>query len=312
MHKSIIQTLFFSTQVMSLLLMLFSTALIADVKKADFTATAKPNDIELFLQAVKHSKQSQWLLAEPIYRELIKRNQEWPEPANNLAILLLKTNRLDEAKALLEAAVVSSPSYQVAQQNRTQLYNYLATQAYAKALGKQPHTNLPQLQLIDEINQPVKVIEIEVEKIVIQKEFVEVPVVQNEPTDMKIQNQSNLNENTSNRIKQQLIAWSEAWSQGDFDFYIQIYSKAFQPSDARKSYQQWKDIRYAKLKFTKDVSVKLEQLRVFIEPSANYALVEFVQNYHSKTYNDKVLKQVYMERQDNNWLILSERIIKIY
>lgn len=303
MHKPTIQNLLSMTQIVYLLLMLFSTALIADVKKVDFETVAQPNDIELFLQAVAYSKRAQWLLAEPIYRQLIKRNQEWPEPANNLAILLLKTNRIDEAKALLEIAVVSSPSYQVAQQNRTQLYNYLATKAYDKALGGQQHIEIPQLQLIDKINQPVKVIEVEVEKIVIQKKYVEVSSVPNE---------SNQHADISNNIKQRLIAWSKAWSQGDFKVYIQTYSKAFQPSDARKSYQQWKDIRHAKLKFTKNVNVNLEKIRVFIEPSTDYALVEFIQNFYSKTYNDKVLKQVYMKRRENSWLILSERVIKVY
>jgi len=301
-----------------------------DIEAIDKEIKAKAiNDVELFDQAIQFSRQEKWAQAEPIYRKLIERNNEWPEPANNLAILLLKTNRMEEAKTMLEQAVVSSPNYRIAQNNRSQLYNFLATQAYDKALGAKVSIAVPELELIETIYQPVKVIEIEVEKIIIKKEIVEVaaaPDVVSEiipetapqiipkttPSlnpDGEAQSQIQL---TQERIKQQLIAWSRAWSQGDFEYYIQIYSENFQPSDASQSYLDWKNIRRAKLKFTEGINVDIENIRVFAEPLGKYALVEFIQNYQSSTYRDRVLKQMYMRRQQGSWLILSERTIKTY
>ena len=84
------------------------------------------------------------------------------------------------------------------------------------------------------------------------------------------------------------------------------------PSDARKSYAEWKNIRRARLKFTKGVNIQIEKLRVFVEANGEYVLVEFIQNYRSDSYSDRVLKQIYMHKQQNNWLILSERTIKKY
>ncbi len=292
-----------------LLLSLFSTVIVADVNEIQRIA----NDKLLFTKAVAFSSQQQWSQAEPIYRDLLKRNEQWPELGNNLAILLLKTNRLDEAKKVFEQAVSSSPGYRVTQKNRSQLYSYLATQAYDKALGSKRYIAIPELELIQTIHQPVKVIEKIVEKSV-EKVVIKTVSVEKKQPDVQLEAESFAVEqkNIHRDIKQQLLDWSQAWSRGDFEPYIQSYSEAFLPSDARKSYVEWKNIRRARLKFTKGVKVDIGQLRVFVESGGEYALVEFMQNYRSSTYNDRVLKQMYMHYQQDNWLILSERTIKKY
>lgn len=291
-----------------LLLTLFSTVVMADI---DDLQTLN-DDKELFSKAVLLSTQKQWVEAEPIYRDLLKRNQYWPEPGNNLAILLLNTGRTDEAIAVLEQAVMSSPGYKIAQKNRSELYNYLATQAYDKALGSDQRSIMPELELIQTIFQPVKIIEKEiekeVEKIVIKEVFVEKPQLVEPQQESEISSQKGI----SSHIKQQLLGWSRAWAKGDFDYYIKSYSTDFIPSDARKSYAEWKNIRRARLRFTKGVSVEIEQLRVFVEDEGKHVLVEFIQNYNSASYSDTVLKQMYMQNQQDNWLILSERTIKKY
>jgi len=291
-----------------LLLALFSTVVDADVDELQIIN----DDKELFSKAVQLSAQKQWAQAEPIYRDLLKRNKHWPEPGNNLAIVLLKTGRTDEAIDVLEQAVISSPGYRITQKNRSELYGYLATQAYDKALGSNQQSVMPELELIKTIYQPVKIVEREVEKevekIVIKEVLIERPasVVSKPIAPDSIQH------DISNHIEQRLLGWSRAWSDGDFEHYIKSYSIDFKPSDARKSYAEWKNIRRGRLKFTKGVNVEIEQLRVFVEEQGSYALVEFIQNYRSTSYSDKVLKQMYMHNQQDNWLILSERTIKKY
>jgi len=291
-----------------LLLALFSTVLIADTDDLQIIN----DDKELFSKAVQLSTQKLWAEAEPIYRDLLKRNQYWPEPGNNLAILLLNTGRTDEAIAVLEQAVISSPGYRITQKNRSELYGYLATQAYDKALGSDQQSSMPELELIQTIFQPVKIIEKEiekeVEKIVIKEVIVEKPTLVGSQESLEIPQQKDI----TSHIKQQLLSWSRAWSKGDFDHYIKSYSVDFKPSDARKSYAEWKNIRRGRLRFTKGVDVEIEQLRVFVEDQGKHVLVEFIQNYRSTSYSDTVLKQMYMQNQQDNWLILSERTIKKY
>ena len=293
-----------------LLITLFSTGVIADIDELQIIN----DDKKLFSKAVQLSVEKQWAQAEPIYRDLLKRNQHWPEPGNNLAIVLLKTGRTDEAITVLEQAVISSPGYRITQKNRSDLYGYLATQAYDKALGSNQQSAVPELELIQTIYQPVKIIEKEVqvekevEKVVIKEVFVEKPAAAIAQPVLQTSTQNDI----SNHIKQRLIGWSRAWSDGDFEHYIKSYSIDFKPSDARKSYAEWKNIRRGRLKYTKGVNVEIEQLRVFIEEQGKHVLVEFIQNYKSASYSDKVLKQMYMHNQQDNWLILSERTIKKY
>lgn len=285
------------------------------------TAQAEPlSDEALFARAVSLSEQQQWGEAETLYRALLKSRPQWPEPKNNLAIVLLKTGRLEQAKQMLEQAVVSSPSYRVAQTNRSQLYNYLATQAYHKALGERSELEPPTLDLIGEIHQNIKLVEKPVEVIVEKrvevpvKVFVEKPVIdrseftRTEQVDLSAERDQQIKQ----QIQQQLARWSQAWSAGDYATYMQTYSSEFDPGDPTTSLAEWKNIRHAKLKYTKDTQVTLDKLRVFVEASAQYALVEFVQAYRSASYSDTVLKQLYMTKSDNNWRILSERVIKTY
>lgn len=284
-------------------LLLMPCTVHAIVTDTPATASIEDQDKLLFAQALELSVQQQWPAAESIYRDLLKRNKEWPEPKNNLAILLLKTNRLDEARLMLEEAVVSSPSYRIAQKNRTQLYDFLAAQAYGKALGSQQVSALPEMDFIEHIYQPVKTVEKIVEKkveVVVEKPvFIESTAVQKD-----------LNETVVGRIKEQLLDWARAWSQGDFDHYMQSYSDSFVPGDKRQAFSEWKKIRRAKLKRAVSVQVTFDELRIFVEGSTSYALVEFVQQYTSPAYSDRVLKQLYMQKGQNNWKILSERVIK--
>jgi len=267
------------------------------------SASVEDQDMLLFAQAYELSVLQQWPAAESIYRDLLERNKDWPEPKNNLAILLLKTNRIDEARVMLEEAVVSTPSYRTAQKNRTQLYDFLAAQAYGKALGSAQASALPDMHLIEHIFQPVKtiekVIEKKVEVIVEKKVFIKPAPLQKEA-----------NITVISHLKEQLLNWSSAWSHGNFEDYIEFYSEQFAPIDERLVFSEWKNSRRAKLKNAHGVQVTFDDLKIFIDDSTNSALVEFVQHYTSPTYSDTVLKQLYMQKSQNNWQILSERVIK--
>lgn len=291
------------------------------VTKAPIETTADTAaDETLFARAVSLSEKQQWAEAESIYRDLLESRPQWPEPKNNLAIVLLKTGRLEQAKQMLEQAVVSSPSYRVAQNNRSQLYNYLATQAYHKALGEHSELELPTLDLIGQIHQNVKLVEKPVQVVVEKRVEVPVEVIVEKPVidrseftrTEQVDVSAERDQQIRQQIQQQLTRWSQAWSAGDYETYIQAYSSEFDPGDPTTSLAEWKNIRHAKLKYARDTRVTLDKLRVFVEASAQYALVEFVQAYRSASYSDTVLKQLYMTKNENNWRILSERVIKTY
>ena len=63
---------------------------------------------------------------------------ELPEPHNNLAALLARANRHEEALVSLQAAIQARPDYALALENMGDLYLTLAARAYGKALNLSP------------------------------------------------------------------------------------------------------------------------------------------------------------------------------
>lgn len=76
---------------------------------------------------------------------------ELPEPHNNLAALLVRENRLDEALPALQAAIRARPDYALALENLGDLHLAMAAQAYARARLVTPaQTRLQTKQLATE------------------------------------------------------------------------------------------------------------------------------------------------------------------
>jgi len=136
---------------LSFLLLLFISASYADVLPVD----KKPSARELFNQAVAMSVNEDWLVAEKIFRQLSLTHPEWPEPKNNLAIVLLKLGKVEQAQQAIESAVISLPSFKVAQENRKRLYDHAAAVAYYKAVGDNGKPVFPQIQLLHKIDAPI-------------------------------------------------------------------------------------------------------------------------------------------------------------
>jgi tetratricopeptide (TPR) repeat protein len=66
-------------------------------------------------------------------RALTQSFPELPEPHNNLAALLVRENRHDEALTSLQAAIKARPDYALALENLGDLHLALAAQAFARA-----------------------------------------------------------------------------------------------------------------------------------------------------------------------------------
>lgn len=282
----------YSVQFFATLVLLFSS-IIAVAKDA-----APVDDYQQFKQAVTLSQQGSWQQAAEIFAAIAERNPSWPEPKNNLAVSQLNMGQVEQAKHALESAVTSLPSFKTAQDNRQRLYDHLAAVAYSKALGIEEKQKLPALDLLTEIKLAEKP---KPEQLVVEK-IVEVPVTAIASDDSDVDH--------VNKIRQGLLSWSSAWSQADTDNYLSAYSTRFQPSDQRKDYTQWRNIRRARLKSSSSTQVELENIKVYLDTDNSQALTEFIQHYKSASYQDKVLKQMHLALENGQWLILSERVIQ--
>lgn len=254
------------------------------------------DDHRLFAQAVQLGEKGQWQQASEMFSAIASRHPEWPEPKNNLAVAMLKLGKLNEAQQALEAAVTSQPSFRTAQANRKRLYDYLAAQAYERAIGNTENPPPPHLDLLDRVAQPVA-----------KAEPVKPPVTLPAPvTPAAGPSETAIAED----IRKRLQVWSRAWSIGDVETYLASYSSHFDPEEDGTDYNQWRNVRRARLTLANNTQVVLQDIRVYLDADRRQAIAEFVQNYRSDRYQDKVVKQLLMANEKDHWLILSERVIE--
>ncbi|QZA78445.1 tetratricopeptide repeat protein [Deefgea tanakiae] len=115
------------------------------VERADSFLTKSPKDAQVrFLRAIALTEAGRNDEAIKAFTKLSEDYPHLPEPYNNLAVLYANNNQFDKARAALQMAIQTNPSYAIAHENMGDLYARLASQAYDKAL--QLENNNPQVQ----------------------------------------------------------------------------------------------------------------------------------------------------------------------
>lgn len=103
--------------------------------KAEQYLAAKPRDPQMrFLKGVIQTETGKAGDAIATFTKITEDYPELPEPYNNLAVLYAGQSQFDKARAALEMAIRTNPSYATAHENLGDVYARLASQAYSKAL----------------------------------------------------------------------------------------------------------------------------------------------------------------------------------
>jgi tetratricopeptide (TPR) repeat protein len=119
--------------------------------KADAYLADKPKDPQMrFIKGVVLTEMGQTADAMSLFTTLTQDYPELPEPYNNLAVLYAAQNQFEQARAALEMAIRTNPSYATAHENLGDIYIQLASQSYTKALKLEPNKTSvqPKLALI--------------------------------------------------------------------------------------------------------------------------------------------------------------------
>jgi ketosteroid isomerase-like protein len=105
------------------------------ITQADRFLATKPRDAQMrFLKGVALSEQGKTSDAIALFTKLSEDFPELPEPYNNLAVLYAGQGQFEKARAALEMAIRTHPSYSTAHENLGDVYAKLASHAYGKAL----------------------------------------------------------------------------------------------------------------------------------------------------------------------------------
>lgn len=87
-----------------------------------------------FLKGVILSEQGKTQDAIQVFYQLTQDFPTVPEPYNNLAVLYASTGQYNKARYALELAIKTHPAYSAAHDNLSNIYSYMASVAYNKAL----------------------------------------------------------------------------------------------------------------------------------------------------------------------------------
>jgi tetratricopeptide (TPR) repeat protein len=103
--------------------------------RADQYLATQPKDPQMrFIKGVIQRDSGKTAEAIATFTKLTEDYPELPEPYNNLAVLYAGQSQFDKARAALEMAIRTNPSYATAHENLGDIYAKLASQAYNKAL----------------------------------------------------------------------------------------------------------------------------------------------------------------------------------
>jgi ketosteroid isomerase-like protein len=292
--------------------------------KADQFLAGKPKDPQMrFLKGVILTEQGKPQDAITVFTKLIEDYPELPEPYNNLAVLQAGQGQFDKARAALEMAIRTNPSYATAHENLGDVYAKLASQAYSKALqldgsntGIQPKLGLirdlfaPNIRAKPATGAPAAAAP--ATPVAAAKPATPpVPaVVAAAPTPAASAAKPAAPPATpaapaaagnEDEIRAAVQAWASAWSRKDMASYLGAYGKDFDAPGGRKT---WEQERTKRIMGKSKISVQVSNLDIKINGSK--AQARFKQDYDADSLSVNSRKTLDLARVDNRWVIVRE------
>jgi tetratricopeptide (TPR) repeat protein len=274
--------------------------------KADQYLAAKPRDPQMrFLKGVIQTESGKTTEAIATFSKLTGDFPELPEPYNNLAVLYAGQSQFDKARAALEMAIRTNPSYVTAHENLGDVYAKLASQAYSKALQLDAGNAAvaPKLSLIRNLfaadAKGVRPAASTPETVAAATPPAATPPVV-KPTPAPATETSRGEEDA---VETAVRAWAKAWSSKNMSSYLGAYSTSFTPP-AGQSRSEWEADRKARIVPRARIGVDISNINITV--NGNRATARFRQTYSSDTLNVTSRKTLDMIKTGNRWLIVRE------
>ncbi len=298
--------------------------LVEALAKADAFLAGKPNDPQMrFLKGVIQRSSGKQAEAIATFTKLTEDYPELPEPYNNLAVLYAGQGQFDKARAALEMAIRTNPSYSTAHENLGDVYARLASQAYNKALQLDGANAAvpPKLALIRELFSPgnkgqrpsvTVAAAASAAAAAAPKPVASAtapapaaqPVAATPPSVPAAKPAAASADSAAEQAAQDAVmAWAKAWSAKDMAGYLGAYSKEFAPP-GKQSRAAWEEDRRKRIVGKNSISVKLDNLDVTI--SGNKAVAKFRQQYHAGALSVSSRKTLHLLKTGDRWLITKE------
>lgn len=298
--------------------------------KADQYLAGKPRDPQMrFLKGVALSVAGRTADAISTFTKLTEDFPELPEPYNNLAVLYAGQGQFDKARAALEMAIRTNPSYATAHENLGDVYAKLASQAYSKALQLDAGNTAvqPKLALIRELFTPAGGKVGAGASTVAAGKPAPAPAVAAKPAAPAPSPAAPApapavtaaapapapaaapapapapNAAAGREVESAVLAWASAWSSKDVGAYLGAYGKEFNPP-GNQSRKAWEDERRARVLGKSRITVRLSDISVSV--NGNRAVAKFKQAYSADSLNVSSRKTLELVKAGDRWVIVRE------
>ena len=314
------------------------------LSRADAFLATKPRDAQMrFLKGLVLTEQGKTQDSIQVFIRLTEDYPELPEPYNNLAVLYASQGQFDKARASLEMAIRTHPSYATAHENLGDVYAKLASQAYDKAFSLDTGNTTAQTKLAmirDLVGggknrptspttlaantaKPVSASPAATVNVLPTPTPISKPTTPVEPPKPQIVQQTPAPVTTAPTISPQpakiaepkadneqdeiiktVNNWALAWSKQDTRTYLGYYGKDFDTPKGQNR-PAWEKERRERIEGKDRIEVRIEQPQVSI--SGNVATVKFRQNYKSDRLSTSSRKTLVLQKTGSKWSIIAER-----
>jgi hypothetical protein len=313
-------------------------------KRVETALMSRPKDAQLrFLRGVIQIEQKKNNEAIVTFQRMTEDFPELPEPYNNLAVLYAGQGQHDKARAALELAIRTHPSYATAHENLGDVYTKMASESYTKALQLDTNNNTAQIKLNTITSlvtaRPVSAAPVaatmpapvNTQPVMVSQQPVR-PVTASAPTSSVVkpnpapstpvagmptaktpvelkpveQSPAKIKEemkDEADAVYEVVVAWAKAWGRKDVNAYLNMYSKTFRPANG-VSYQDWANERRARIEGKRRISVSLESPTVVIKNDT--ATVKFRQIYEADSLSANSRKVLKLNKIQGAWKIVEE------
>jgi tetratricopeptide (TPR) repeat protein len=278
--------------------------------KTDQYLASKPNDPQMrFLKGVVLTESGKANDAVATFQKLTEDYPELPEPYNNLAVLYAGQSQFDKARAALEMAIRTNPSYATAHENLGDVYAKLASQAYSKALqldagntGVAPKLSLIRNLFSADTKSPATA-KVAAAATPAAQGAVAAPAPATAAPATAPPASASTNGPVQSQVTAAVQAWAQAWSSKSMPEYLGAYAPNFTPPGGQAR-SAWEADRRARIVPRQRISVDVSDLEVAVD--GDRATAKFRQAYASDSLSVTSQKTLDMVKSGNRWLIVRE------
>lgn len=293
--------------------------------KADQYLAAKPRDPQMrFIKGVIQTEAGKPNDAIATFTKITQDYPELPEPYNNLAVLYAGQNQFDKARAALEMAIRTNPSYATAHENLGDVYAKLASQAYSKALQLDGGNSAvpPKLALIRTLFNAEPKAQKPAAATPTPPAVAQAPAAPAKPAPpapapapvaapaavpatpaVPPVAAAAPASAAGKEVESAVSAWASAWAAKDMSAYLAAYAKDFD-TPGNQTRKAWEEERRARIVGKSRISVKVSDLSVDVKGSK--ATAKFKQDYSADTLHISSRKTLEMSKAGERWLIVRE------